>query len=213
MAYSFGTKNQPFDIPQALLDAGEAAKGGNLDRAYQLGLKVTQIDAQNLQAWLLCAATAPSIKDAVACLNQANALQPLNPEAKSKTYQLVQKLLQKDPFLLYLDETDDLYHVRSGEQLPLVVPKDRTVPETYPARRPAQLQSAYRWLWLAFLLLPLAGIGAIVFTPLAAAAAVGLYLKTSSKTNRIYSLVVILLSGGLWLVGLLLAVLLLVHVI
>jgi hypothetical protein len=119
--------------------------------------------------------------------------------------------LEQDFFILYLDETDNLYHVRNSAQLSLLVPKGRSVPEPYPIRRPARLQSAYRWLWMAFLGLPLAGIGAIVFAPLAAIAAIGLYFKTPSKTNRIFSLVVILLSGGLWLVGLLLAVILLVH--
>jgi hypothetical protein len=121
--------------------------------------------------------------------------------------------LEQDFFILYLDETDDSYHVRNSAQLSLLVPKGRSAPQAYPTRRPAQLQSAYRWLWMAFLGLPLAGIGAIVFAPLAALAAIGLYFKTSSKTNRIYSMVVILLSGGLWLVGLLLAVILIVHLI
>ena len=205
--------NQPSTVTQVLLDAGEAANRGDFQSAYLLGQKAAQLDPESLQAWLLCAETAPSIGQAVACLNKANALQPTHPDAKQKTYQLVQKLLKQDAFLLYLDETDALYHIRSGEKISLSVPKDRSLPEAYPARRPALLQSAYRWLWLAFLGLPLAGIGALVFTPLAAAAGAGLYLKTSSRTNRIYSLVVILLSGGLWIVGLLLAVIFLVHLI
>ncbi|MBP1692948.1 MAG: hypothetical protein H6Q37_831 [Chloroflexi bacterium] len=123
------------------------------------------------------------------------------------------ELLEKDPYILYLDETDDLYHVRSGERLILAVPKDRTVPEIYPARRPARLQDAYRWLWMAFFSLPLAGIGALLFAPLAATAAIRLYLETPSKTNRIYSLVVLILSASLWLFGLLISVILLVHLI
>ena len=119
--------------------------------------------------------------------------------------------LEQDFFVLYLDETDDSYHVRNSAQLTLLVPKGRSIPMAYPVQRPARLQSAYQWLWMAFLGLPLAGIGAIVFAPLAALAAIGLYSKTPSKTNRIFSLVVLLLSGGLWLVGLLLAIILLVH--
>jgi hypothetical protein len=201
------------DSPEILPGVEQAANGGEPQRAHQLSLKATQGDPDNLKAWLLCAETAPSIEEAVLYLNRANALQPLDPEAKQQTYQIVQKLIEQEPFILYLDETDALYHVRNGEQISLVVPKDRAVPEAYPAVRPAALQNAYRWLGLAFLGLPLAGIGAIVFAPLAAASALKLYFNTASTTNRIYSLVVILLAGGLWLVGLLLAVILLMHLI
>ncbi len=186
---------------------------GELLRAHQLSLKATQTDPENLKAWLLCAETAPSIEQAVVCLNRANALRPLDPQAKQATYLLVRKLLGQDPFISYIDETEEVYTVRSGEQISVLVPKDRSVPAAYPTRRPAQLQNAYRWLRAAFLGLPLAGSGAILFAPLAAAAAIGLYFKAASKTNRIYSLVIIILSGGLWLVGLLLVVILLVHLI
>jgi hypothetical protein len=204
---------QPSIVAQALLEAEEAARSGDFERAHQLSLKAAQTDPENLEAWLLCAETTPSIEEAVVCLNRANALSPLDLEAKQITYELVQKLFGQDPFILYVGETEDVYAVRSGEQISLVVPKYRSVPMIYPTRRPAQLQNAYRWLMAAFLGLPLAGIGAILFAPLAAAAAIGLYFKASSKTNRIYSLVIIILSGGLWLVGLLLAIILLVHLI
>jgi len=200
-------------VPQALEEAAQAVRSGDLQRAHQLSVKASQIDPQDPKALLLCAETAPTLEEALTYLSRLNALQPENPEAQQKTYHLLQQLLKKDPFLLYLDETDHLYHVRSGEKLSLAVPKDRSLPEAYPARRPAQLQRAFRWLWMAFLGLPLAGLGAILFTPLAAAEGIGLYFKTSSKTNRIYSLMVVLLSGGLWLIGLLLAVILLVHLV
>jgi len=213
MDNSSDAASKPFNVPKALLEAEDAARDGDLQRAYRLSLEATQVDTENLKGWLLRAETAPSFEETVICLNQANTLWPFDPDVKQKTYQLVQKLLEQDPFLLYLDETDDLYHVCNSEQLSLIVSKDRSVPEAYPTRRPPQLQSAYRWLWAALLGLPLAGIGGIVFTPLAAVAGVSLYRKTSSKTNRIYSLVVIILSGGLWLVGLLLGVILLVHLV
>ena len=92
------------------------------------------------------------------------------------------------------------------------MPKDRSAPEPYPAERPAGLQKAYRWLWLALLSLPLAGLGGIVFAPLAAAAAVQLYYKAPTRANGIHSLVIIVLCGSLWLVGMLLGAITLVHV-
>lgn len=213
MAYFRDADAQPSIVAQVLSDAEEAAKHGDHERAYQLSLEATQIAPDSVKAWLLCAETTTSIEEAVACLNRANTMQPLDPEAKQKTYQIVQKLLEQESFILYIDETDDLYRVRSGEELTLIVPKDRATPEAYSAERPVLLRNAYRWLWIALLGLSLAGLGAILFAPLAAVSAVGLYLTASSKANRIHSMVVIILSGGLWLCGLLLAVILLVHLI
>jgi hypothetical protein len=213
MASLPGSAAQPSLLSQMMAEAEDAARRGDFPRAYRLSRDVTQINPQNLKAWLLAAETAPSITVAVNCLNSANALYPAHPDAKQQTYRFVQQLLHRDPSILYLDETDELYQVRSGEQLSLLVPKDRSQPQPYPPGRPMLLQSAYRWLALAFLGLPLAGLGAILFAPLAAASAIGLYFRTASRTNRVYSLVVIMLSGGLWLVGLLLGVILLVHLI
>jgi len=125
----------------------------------------------------------------------------------------VRSLLAQDPFLLYLDESGDRYHVRHGADQELMVPKDRSLPEPYPVPRPALLQRAYRWLWLACLGLLLAGLGALLFASLAAAAAVGLNFQPISRNDRIRSLVILILASGLWLGGLLLAAVLLVHLI
>ena len=129
------------------------------------------------------------------------------------TYQIVQKLLNEDPFLLYLDETDQIYHVRHSTDLDLLLHKNRSLPEPYPAMTPALLQKAYHWLWMACLGLLLAGIGGMVFAILAAAAAIGLNLQPIPRVDRIRSLVVLLLSGALWLGGLLLGAILLLHII
>ena len=172
-----------------------------------------QIAPQDTKTWLMRAETAPSIEEAITCLNQVNASLSLYPETKQITYQILQKLLKQDPFLLYLNETDDLYHVRNVNDISLKVPKDRSIPEPYPAEGPVWLQKAYRWLFMALLGLLLAGLGAMIFGTLAAAAAIGVNFKPISKADRIRSLVVIILSGGLWLCGLLLGVILLVHLV
>jgi hypothetical protein len=137
-------------------------------------------------------------------------------EAKGRdlsTYQVVQTLLIEDPFLLYLDETDEIYHVRHSTDMDLLVHKNRSLPEPFPARRPVLLQKAYHWLWMACLGLFLAGIGAMVFAIMAAAAALGLNFQPISHADRIRSLVVLLLSGALWLGGLLLGAILLLHIL
>lgn len=129
------------------------------------------------------------------------------------TYRVVQKLINEDPFLLYIDESDEVYHVRHSTDLDLLVHKNRLLPEPFPAMRPALLQKAYRWLWMACLGLLFAGIGAMVFAILAAVAAIGLNFQPIPRVDRIRSLVVLLLSGALWLGGLLLVAILLLHII
>jgi len=195
------------------MDAEDTIQRGDSQSANEPSPEADQTAPQETKTWLMRAETAPSVEEAIIYLNQVNASLPTHPEAKQITYQIIQKLLMHDPFLLYLNETDDLYHVRNGDRLALIVPKDRSIPEPYPARGPIWLQIAYRWLFMALLGLLLAGLGAMVFATLAAVAAIGANFQPLSKADRIRSLVVLILSGGLWLGGLLLGVILLVHVI
>jgi hypothetical protein len=53
----------------------------------------------------------------------------------------------------------------------------------------------------------------MLFAPLAAVSAIGLNLTPMTRSSRILSLVLILMASGLWLCGLLLGVILLMHLI
>jgi sterol desaturase/sphingolipid hydroxylase (fatty acid hydroxylase superfamily) len=134
-------------------------------------------------------------------------------QSQPNAYAFVQQLLTRDPFLSYIRETDDLYYVRHEADPDLQVHKNRSLPEPFPPKRPELLNKAYRWLWLACLGLIIAGIGAMLFATLAAAAVLGLNFQPISKADRIRSLVVLLISGALWLGGLLLGVILLLHIL
>jgi hypothetical protein len=125
----------------------------------------------------------------------------------------VRSLLVLDAFLLYLDESGDRYHVCHGVDQDLIIPKGRALPEPYPAQRPVLLRRAYLWLWWAGLGLLLAGLGAMIFASLAAGAALVLNIQPISRNDRIRSLVILILAGGLWLGGLLLGAILLVHLV
>jgi hypothetical protein len=162
------------------------------------------------------AENAATLEDAVQNLNRIVSLQPgkalaQDPELKERTYRLVQRLLEQDPFLLYLDETDDLYHVRGRDRVAVFIPKDRATPEKYAPQRTSRLHIAYRWLGIALLGLLLAGMGALVAAPVAAFWAARLSLLFGSRANRIHGLMLIMLSGFVWLLGLLLFVILVVH--
>jgi len=92
------------------------------------------------------------------------------------------------------------------------VHKNRSLPEPFPALRPACCKKLIAVVdglpWAA-----LSRDRAMVFAIMAAAAALGLNFQPISRADRIRSLVVLLLSGALWLGGLLLGAILLLHVI
>lgn len=164
-------------------------------------------------AWLQQAETAPSLEAALRCLNQAAALAPGDPTVQQKTYQLLQALLQEDPDLEYDSETDQIYRVHSGGRMAVIVPKDRSVPEPYPAPRPTLVRWAQTWLWLSLAGLLTGGLGTMMFAPPAALFAIALNFQTIPRSTRILSLVLLMAAGGLWLLGLLLGVILLMHLL
>ncbi len=132
-------------------------------------------------------------------------------EPQESDYWAVKALLEQNPRLKYINETEDHYTVQSSEQLSLIVPKGRTAQEASSDGRPRRFRPVYRWLGLAALGLLPSGLGAIVFAPLAGLSALRLSFSPLSRTERIHSLVLILLSGSLWLCGLLLSIILLAH--
>jgi hypothetical protein len=140
-------------------------------KAYRLSLELTRSFPNNADAWLLRSKTAVSTEESLYALSQVNRINPNHPAAKLYTYQALENMLERDPFLAYMDESDDLYYVRSKNYLSLVVPKDRNIPEKYPPQNPQPLASAYRYLLLAVFGMILSGLGTLLFAPLAVLAA------------------------------------------
>jgi hypothetical protein len=198
---------------QNLAAAQEAAERGDLQPARNRIGDAAQIAPQEIEDWLRRAEAAQSIEEAIACLNQVSALLPANPEITAKIFLLANKLVKQDPFIAYDHETHDMYHVLNSSNQAFRVPKFRLTQESALNENPALLRSAHRWLWVALAGLLLAGLGAVLFAPLAASSAILLNLKPVSKAVRIQSLIVVIMSSSLWLVGLLLGVVFLVHMI
>ncbi len=198
-------------IETIMREAREAARLGDQARAYQLGMKASGLAREDIAVWLFCAETAPSIEAAIDCLNQANALQPGNILANQTSYRIVKALLEQNPQLKYLDESELNYHVQSSGNFSLLIPKDRSARQAGPFIRQDCFRSSHRWLGLAAIGLLPAGLGALLFAPLAGLSALGVSFSPLSRSERIHGLVLVLLSAGLWLLGLLLGIILLVH--
>lgn len=188
------------DTAQAaqLLQAAQVSeKRGDRKSAHRFSAEATHLDPSNVDAWLLRARTASSKDEALFSLSRVHLLNPDHPAAKHESYRLRWKALEEDPFLGYLNETDDLYYVRSQDFTSLPIPKDRAVPEKYPRKEQGPLAPAFRMLIWATLGLLLAGLGTLVFAPLAMSFAFRSQGQLLTRPDKVRAWVAILLGAVL----------------
>lgn len=199
------------NIDRIISDAKAALRNGNSTQAYRLGLDATHIAPNNVEGWLIRARTAASTEEVMFSLSQVHRINPENPIAKEYTYQTLWRMLERDPYLAYLDETKDLYYVRSKEYLSLAVPKDRAEQAPFPVKEPAPLASAYRLLTLSILGLLLTGLGTLIFAPLTIIAAFSAARSPIGSQNQTRAWVIFFLAIFLFGLAILLGLLFIVH--
>ena len=128
-------------------------------------------------------------------------------------YNALRDLIRREPYLGYIDETDNLYRVKSGLELYLNVPKSRAIPEIYPASEPGLLKSTYFWLTLAVLGLVFGGIGAVFLAPVAIIKSFFLLFKPLNHGDRVRSLVALAAATLVWLAAIPFGLLFIIHII
>jgi hypothetical protein len=191
----FNYRTELADHGQQLQERAQAAiKHGNRHEAYQISLDLTREYPNNAEGWLLRARLAPSTEEVMYALSQVNRINPNHPATKLFTYQAMWSQLERDPFLAYVDESEDTYFVRSRDYLSLVVPKHRNTPEIYPPIDPQPLSQAYKFLLYAVFGLVLSGLGTLVFAPLAVFATVNARRKDLSKQDQARARIIIWLA-------------------
>lgn len=195
-----------------LINAQRLAARGENRQAYQLALEATKQNPEDINAWFWRSATAPSLEERLFSLSRLFALDPHYRPAMPHLYAAMRDLLRQEPFLAYLDETDDLYQVKSGLELYVNVPKSRAVPEPYPPPKPDTLQPVNRLLLFAGLGLLLGGVAAIVLAPLAAIRAISLLRKPISYRDQGRVLVDLVIAGGIFLAAFPISWLFIIHV-
>ncbi len=196
---------------EKLYFAKQAAELGDRVRAYELSREATQLEPDNVDAWLYRAAAAKHAKQRLSCLSKALNLAPENLQAQHRMYQALNRYLNRDPFLRYLDETDVQYRMVTGAGRVIIVTKDHAAVVPYPASEYPELRLAYRWLSYALVGLLSAGIATLVCAPLAAAHACRSSQVASTRVQRRESILAMIYAGALWLVGLLFSILFLLH--
>lgn len=187
------------DISRLLDEARQFARQGKREKAYQSSLKATSVAPDVPLAWYLRAQTAPSPEEQLMCLSRAYSLNPAFPEAKNELRTAVQALLKQEPFLAYVHETEEFYQVRSGLDLLINIPKNRTFEKPYLQRAPGFAKPAFRWLSISLLALFLGGVGAIVLAPFTAFQVLRLQAASPSRGDRTRLWIVFILSVIIWL--------------
>jgi hypothetical protein len=200
-------------VHHLLAESEKAIREGNSQRAYELSLQATQIVPESIDAWLLRATLAPSLDERISCVNQLNELAPGYQDKYNVAFFALKDLLDQKPFLAYLEETDELYRVLNADRVVLSVPKKRAPVEPYPPEGPtaSPLRPAYRWLTLSMVGLLLAGIGTILFAPLAALAAIRAQQSLGTRAERVSSIVVLISAVGLFMIGFIFSILFVLH--
>ncbi|HJS18650.1 MAG TPA: hypothetical protein VJ785_07865 [Anaerolineales bacterium] len=199
------------EISQLLEEAGTFAEQGKREQAYQACLKATSIAADEPMAWYLRSQTAPSTEERLMCLSRAYSLDPDDQETKKELRSAVHTLLKQEPFLAYVYETEQFYQVRSGRELLVNIPKNRTFEIPYLKKKPGITQPAFRWLSLSIAALFLGGVGAVLFAPVAAFQALRLHASAPSEAERARLLIVFLLAVIVWLAAIPISWLLLIR--
>jgi hypothetical protein len=100
-------------------------------------------------------------------------------------------------------------HTADGHRV--VVPKRRAAPKPYPPPEPGSLKPASRWLLLAVVGLLPSGLGALFAAPIALVSALRLPASDLGAQDRKRRRVLIVAALALWLLGLSLSLLVLIH--
>ncbi len=193
--------------------AQEAAQRGERQMAHGLCVHLTSLDPRNVAAWLLRAETCDAPEEKVAALSRVLAINPSDPAARRGLYEALQGLLRKDAFLSYVSETTELYDVRTPADLEIIQPKGRAAVEPFPPPAPLAAQAVHRWMgWSLIGLIP-AGVGTLFCAPAAMIAAVRLLRGHPAQADRRRAWVTLGLAPVLWLVAVLFAVVLMLHIL
>ena len=199
------------EISPLLEEAETFARQGKREQAYQSSLEATAVAQDQPMAWYLRSRYAPSNEERLMCLSRAYSLDPEDLEIKGELRSSVRTLLKQEPFLAYVHENEQFYQVRSGRELLINIPKDRTFETPFLKKKPGLAQPAYRWLTLSMAALLLGGVGAVLLAPVAAFQALRLHASAPSETERARLLIVFLLAVIIWLAAIPISWLLLIR--
>lgn len=198
-------------VTPLLEDAEQSAQQEKREKAYRSSLEATNLSPDDHLAWYLRSQTAPSAEEQLMCLSRTYSLNPAFPDAKEELHAAVQDLLDREPFLAYVHETEHLYQVRSGRDLLINIPKNRVFEKPHLQKDWGPLKPAFVWLSFSLVALFLGGVGAFVIAPIAALQALRLQLLPLSQSDRLRLWIVLAISMLTWFASIPLSLLFLIR--
>jgi hypothetical protein len=204
-------KTRQTEIAHLLQEAAQFAGQGKREQAYRSSLQATAIAPDEASAWYVRSQNAPSTEEQLMCLSRAYSLAPDHADIKRELHSAVHTLLKQEPFLAYVYETESFYQVRSGRDLLVNIPKNRTFETPYLKKPPGLAKPAFRWLSWSLLALFLGGVGAVVLAPVAAFQALRLQSSAPTDADRVRLLIVFILAVIIWLAAIPISWLLLIR--
>jgi hypothetical protein len=199
------------EVSQLLDEVRQLVQQGEREKAYQSSLRATSAAPDNPLAWYLRSQVAPSTEEKLVCLSRTYSLDSNFPDTQTELRLALQTLLEQEPFLGYVHETDKMYQVRSGRDLLINIPKNRAFETPFLKRTPGIARPAFQWLSLALIALILGGVGAVLFAPIAAFQALRLQTSAPSRGDRVRLLIVLILAIIIWLAAIPISWLLLIR--
>ncbi len=179
--------------------------------AHQLCTKITAKDPANERAWFLLAEVAESAPERLEALGRVLRLNPGHRLARQTLFESMQELLRKDAFLGYEGETDTDYQICTPEGFELLHPKDRAIAPLFSPSKKSPAGLALHWLsWAAIGLIP-AGLGALVFAPVAMLSAMRALRQPLPPPERRRAWVALWGAIVIWPVAWLLAYIIVLH--
>ena len=152
-----------------------------------------------------------TLEESVTALNRELALSPENTVVRQALYETMQQLLRKDAFLAYQGETNVNYKVCTFAEFQFIHPKDRALAELFPPQNFPPAHTAMNWLgWSVVGLIP-AGLGTLVFAPLAVVAGIKLLRQQAVLIDHRRAWVVISGAIALWLIALVFLFIFILH--
>jgi hypothetical protein len=201
------------DAAGTLQAAREALNEGDWAKARRLCRQASRLNPDDAGNWLWQAMTAESEEEYLLSLSRIVEQEPHHETARQWQYGGMRRLLENDPFLAYVGEDEVHYQVRTPKCIVFTIPKDREFAPPFPPAETSAVQRAWRWLGVAILGLPLAGVGTLLAAPVAATFAVRAGRERLDRQDRMRVRIILLCAFLLWSAGLFLFILLLLHMV
>ncbi len=198
-------------VSRLLLQARQAAGRGDHRTAHKLYTEATRLSPDSIEAWIGRSEQTSSFDEQLFCLSQVVAVDPENQVANNKLYLMIRNLLDQEPAIKYVDETDNLYRVQNRLYTSLNVPKSRFSNNNAPDVTSKPVRTSFNWMVVAFFGLALAGVGSLLIAPIAIFAALRALFSPIQRSDRVRAILALGLSVLIFIVSIPLAFLFYLH--